>query len=138
MRRIVMKKRWHGTKATVLVDAQALLFAIRKGRSSAYYLVPSVRKVGANCLAADLRLFPGYIPSSWNPADAGIRGLVPEVKTRKPSKPCVNNCFQKHFRSVKRSVRILKQRGAWPRTKGACSSWDSSNSSSRNGQPSCC
>ena len=135
VRRIVMNKRWHGKKAVVLVDAQALLFAIRKGRSSAYYLAPVVRKVGASCLAADLRSFPGYIPSIWNPSDPASRGLVSTAKHHKHSSE--RNHFLDHLHSVSRSVRHLKKLGAWPVASGTNSSWRSSNSSSMYGQPLC-
>ena len=137
VRRIVMNKRWHGKKAVVLVDAQALLFAIRKGRSSAYYLAPAVRKVGANCLAADLRIFPGYIPSIWNPPDPASRGLGSTAKHHKQPKSSERNHFLDHLHSVSRSVRHLKKRGAWPVASGTNSSWRSSNSSSMYGQPFC-
>ena len=58
----------------MLVDSRALVSAVRKGRNSAYFLAPSVRKIGAVSLAADLRVYPAYTLSAWNLADLANRG----------------------------------------------------------------
>ena len=136
VRQLVKKRRWHGKKVAMLVDAQSLLFAIRKGRSSAYFLAPAVWMIGANCLAADLRIFPGYIPSAWNLADPPSRGMASRTKPHHKHS-AVRSSMLDHVHSIRRSVRILKHRGAWPITSADPSSWCSSNSSSRYGQPSC-
>ena len=74
--RICRSARAHGHRGSFLVDAQAVGFALRKGRSSASSLRRGVRAVAAIELAADLRLCFPYLPSESNPADFPSRGKV--------------------------------------------------------------
>ena len=60
----------HGRRTTVLIDAQAVFGAVRKGRSSAPSLKREIRFIGGLALAGDLLLRCLYIPSEDNPADA--------------------------------------------------------------------
>ena len=64
----------HDARLLLLVDAQAVLAATRKGRSSAPTLVRPLRRAAAVCMAARLRLALAYVPSESNPADAPSRG----------------------------------------------------------------
>ena len=64
----------HGKRTPVLIDAQSLLGALAKGRSSSGSLKVTVRRVAAHHLASDIALKPIYAPSEDNPADEGSRG----------------------------------------------------------------
>ena len=47
----------------------------RKGRSSCAPLLFHARRIAAPCLFAELRVSGRYVPSEWNIADAGSRGV---------------------------------------------------------------
>jgi hypothetical protein len=64
----------HNRRCCLLVDAQAVLGALAKGRSSAGTLQYNVRRVGALCVATNILARYVYIPSESNPADAPSRG----------------------------------------------------------------
>ena len=66
----------HGRRTTLLIDAQSVLGAVRKGRSSAPSLKREIRFIGGLILAGDLLVRCLYIPSEDNPADAPSRGIV--------------------------------------------------------------
>ena len=122
----------------MLVDARALGFAIRKGRTSAFHLAPAIRKASAASLAADLRIYPAYIPSAWNPADPASRGKLSRVsRARRRVHSPKRDTFLDYAHSLRKSVRNLKRGGMWPRASATNDSWWSSNSSSAYGQPSC-
>merc|ERR1711990_753317 len=97
--------RAHGCRGCFLVDAQAVGFALRKGRSSAPSLRRGVRAVAAIELAADLRLCFPYLPSESNPADWPSRGKVrkraftkrPKRVTRLPLE-MLERAYRKVFR----------------------------------------
>ena len=80
---LVLGVRWHlrsrahfSKRLVVLVDAQAVLFAAAKGRSSAPSLRFEIRKLAASALAGDPLIKYFYIPSEYKPADAPSRGVV--------------------------------------------------------------
>ena len=80
---VVLGARWHlrtrknlSTRMVMLVDAQAVLFAAAKGRSSAPSLRFEHRKLAALALVGDLAIKYIYVPSEYNPADAPSRGIV--------------------------------------------------------------
>jgi len=64
----------YGTRQPLLIDAQAILGAVAKGRSSAYSIKRIVRHISAMALAMDIIVLPIYIPSEFNPADKPSRG----------------------------------------------------------------
>jgi hypothetical protein len=64
-----------GKRLIVGIDAKAVLSAALKGRSSAPSHCATMRSVAAHCLCGDLLLYPLYIPSEFNPADAPSRGI---------------------------------------------------------------
>ena len=66
----------HGRRTSILIDAQSVLGAARKGRSSARSLKREIRFIGSLVLAGNLLLRCLYIPSEDNPADAPSRGVV--------------------------------------------------------------
>ena len=56
---------------------------VAKGSSCAPTLRRAACQVGALCLAGDLRLRYGYLPSESNPADAPSRGARPRKRVRR-------------------------------------------------------
>jgi hypothetical protein len=65
----------HSKRVPVLIDAQSVLGAILRGRSSSPSLKFTMRRISAFVLAADMALKPVYTPSEDNPADDGSRGV---------------------------------------------------------------
>jgi len=74
LRWLARNRRWHARRTPLLCDAQAVLRAVRKGRSSAPSITREIRRTGALLLAMDCLLFISYVPSEWNPADRPSRG----------------------------------------------------------------
>ena len=66
----------HARRTTVLIDAQSVLGAVRKGRSSAPSLKREIRFIGALVLGGDLLVRCLYVSSEDNPADAPSSGVV--------------------------------------------------------------
>jgi len=78
---VVLAARWlsrsaasHSRRTVLLVDAQAVLGAAKKGRSSSRSLRHPLRRLAAELLATGIRLFLLYVPSESNPADPPSRG----------------------------------------------------------------
>ena len=78
----------HAHRVVALVDAQAVLGAAAKGRTSALTLEREIRKVAALTLAGDFLMRYVYVPSEDNPADAPSRRIRRRVRKRglKPAK----------------------------------------------------
>ena len=79
---VVLALRWllrkasrHARRTLLLIDAQAVVGAVAKGRSSAPSIRRGVMRVAALLLAGDLQPYYGYIPSEENPADTPSRGV---------------------------------------------------------------
>ena len=102
----------HGTRVTALIDAQAVLGAVTKGRSSAPTLRHEVKRIGALSLAGGWCLRYVYVPSAFNPADAPSRGKhlsgSPLRGPRKKTHPNVLSADEKLYRDWKRSYRKLR------------------------------
>ena len=73
----------HSQRSVFLVDAQAVIGAITKGRSSAARIRKDVSNVAALCLAGDIFLRSVYVPSEDNPADEPSRGHWRAQRLRK-------------------------------------------------------
>ncbi len=84
LRRLGRRARWHGHRGCFLVDAQAVLSALQKGRSGAPTLRHPVRQAGALSMACGWRWRFGHLPSESNPADDPSRGVVLRRSTRRP------------------------------------------------------
>ena len=126
----------HRMRVLLLVDAKALLYSVRKGRSSAPNFIHSLRGIAALALAADLRLHIGYIASAHNPADAPSRGALNKcgkVRSRVGCPRSTRLVRQLHF--VSRSLRHCRTSGTL-RPRSSCQTWSSSCSSSAMAQPS--
>ena len=79
---VILSLRWllrkasrHSRRTLLLIDAQAVVGAVAKGRSSAPSIKHGVMRVAALLLAGDLQPYYGYIPSEENPADTPSRGV---------------------------------------------------------------
>ena len=79
-------KQHHSCRVPMLVDAQAVLGAAAKGRTSVCSIKRDVRKMAALTLASDMFAAYVYIPSEENPADAPSRGVVKKI-TKKQHAP---------------------------------------------------
>ena len=75
LRLITRSAARHSCRVCCLVDAQAVLGAVAKGRSSSGTLGREVARIGAIAVAADLLVRYVYVPSESNPADAPSRGV---------------------------------------------------------------
>ena len=105
--RITRSVRNHGTRGILLVDAQALMHALRKGRSSRGAFKVQLQNVAAYSLAADLKMIYGYIPTSCNPADPPSRGVRRKFKHLKvPKEPRLS--WGKYCQTVRRAMRHLR------------------------------
>jgi hypothetical protein len=74
LQRVLRNVRQHGCRMLFGVDAQAVLHALNKGRSSAWSIRREVARCSALCLAGDLRCRYFYIHSELNVADGPSRG----------------------------------------------------------------
>ena len=83
LRWLLRSSRRHGKRTLLLIDAQAVLGATAKGRSSAPSIRRGVMRVAALLLAGDLQPYFGYIPSEENPADTPSRGVVRRWRRQK-------------------------------------------------------
>ena len=72
---IPRSRKRHGHRVIIAIDAKAVLGAVAKGRSSSATLSAIIRRIAAHCLAGGLLLYPIYVPSESNPADAPSRGV---------------------------------------------------------------
>ena len=117
-RRMTRAVRHHSCRSVVLVDAQALMFALRKGRSSSSAFKVQLQKVAALNLCADVAVTYGYIPTSCNPADP----------------PCLAIKIEIFLRRALRHLRASSARGL-PECLRCKGSYDSSSSDSLSAQP---
>ena len=135
VRRDTRSVRHHGHHV-FLLDAQALIYALRKGRSSSRAFKVQLQKVGALTVCADILPYYGYIPTACNPGDPPSRGIKRTLrKLRKPTSVC--GSWQQQRQSLRQSVRFVR---AWRSRHGLAdprctASYDSSSSDSRTAQP---
>ena len=131
LRQVLRSGRRHRSRCFVLLDSQALIHAVRKGRSGASNFWHGSRMLASMLLACEVQLHCGYIPSAFNPADGPSRGLIrPKGKVRVRPK---RDGFLEYVHQFKRSVRRLKKG-----PHGSAFSdlaWDSSDSDSCTVQP---
>jgi hypothetical protein len=135
-RRLTRSMRHHSKRSVLLVDAKALIFALRKGRSSSSAFKVQLQKIAALNLCADVAVTYGYIPTSCNPADPPSRGVFqrrPRVRKIKP----VDTKYLNLNRQARRALRHLRASRAWmlPEFLRCKGSYDSSSSDSLSAQP---
>ena len=87
LRWLLRRTRNHGIRTAFLIDAQAVLGAISKGRSSAGAIKRDVKLAAALLLAGDVALSCAYVPSENNPADEPSRGIVRRFRARASAVP---------------------------------------------------
>ena len=111
MRRLARQQRLHSHRGCFLVDAQAVLGALKKGRSSAGTLRHPVAQAGALALACNWKLTFGYLPSESNPADDLSRGVLQrgKRKRKRPATVPFSKQLAGSYRRFKRAVRA----GPW-------------------------
>ena len=135
IRNVARQSKHHRKRCLFLVDAKALMFAVKKWRSPAANFIHSLREVAALALAADLRLHVGYIESTHNPGDPPSRWKFNQANTCKQSSARSRSSKgSNHFHILKRSVRHLHKCGTLRRRR-VCPSWSSTCSSSLLAQP---
>ena len=84
LRWISRTPKHHSRRVPILVDAQAVLGAAAKGRTSANSFKRDMQRIAAVTLASDILPAYVYIPSEENPADAPSRGVLkPRAKIGK-------------------------------------------------------
>merc|ERR1712224_682010 len=137
MRVLARSVRNHRKRTFTLLDAQALLGAVGKGRSSAGNFVHSLRSISAHTLAIDMKPHYGYVPSRWNAADAPSRG---EAVIRNEASDCRRQRVGWHDHFVSKQVELARVLRHCRRcgTLGASSEddgYDSLSSGSQAGQP---
>ena len=62
-----------GARVLLLSDSSVAVSAMSKGRSSSFSLLRVLRPFAALCLACGLTVWPRWLPSERNPADAASR-----------------------------------------------------------------
>ena len=104
------------SRAVIGIDAKAVLYAVLKGRSSAPTFSPIVRRVAAHCLAGDLMIYPLYVPSESNAADAPSRGARKRPAVRREMQKPKWSRLKRHCHRLKRSWQHLVDCGMVPPT----------------------
>ena len=87
LRWLLRSPKHHGKRAVFLIDAQAVLSAVNKGRSSAPSFRREIAHISALCLASDIMLKTIYVPSEDNPADEPSRGVLVRRRLRGRATP---------------------------------------------------
>ena len=77
----------HRKRCLILADAQAILSAIKKGRSSAPSIAREIAHVGALIMAGDVLLRTIYVPCEDKPADEPSRGIMTKRRRRNTAAP---------------------------------------------------
>ena len=115
LRWITRSKSRHSARLVALVDAQAVIGALTKGRTSAPSLRREVRRVAALTLSADLDVKYVYVPSEDNAADAPSRGIR-RPRLKQPScRACIKTRFKRaEARTAERCLAFIKTKiAAW-------------------------
>ena len=94
----------HGARTAMLIDAKAMIGALRKGRTSAPTLRTAQSRCAATVLAADLLVYTAYTPSESNAADWPPRG----VRRRQQCSRYKNRMVRCDGKSVKRKLTKLE------------------------------
>ena len=111
LRWIARSSARHSCKIVALVDAQTVIGALAKGRTSSPSLRQEVRRVAALVLSADLFVKYIYVPSEDNPADAPSRGVRRVRRHREPgARPRVRKEVIKQQRQYRLELRDAARR----------------------------
>ena len=96
------------SRAVVGIDAQVVMYAAIKGRTNAPTLNRIFKSIAAHCLADGLLLYPLYVPSEFNPADAPSRGRRRRPCVRRVTKPPKTNRLERHLFWESRALKRMK------------------------------
>jgi len=103
----------HGARLVAAIDAQAVLGAVKKGRSSRPTFKRQVTRLAATCLAADIQLLCLWVPSAHNPADGPSRGQRRRSyagRTAKVAKAFLKTSVGVAYRHAEAAKRFLQPR----------------------------
>ena len=112
----------YGRRGAFLVDAKAVMGALRKGRSSAPTLRHPICRCAALCIACDWTFRFHYVPSESTAADWPSRGLFyhrerarqrRRMEQRHNGKVRKYSKLERHLRAMERSARKLRIN--WPK-----------------------
>ena len=117
VRRVTRSVRQHGKRRVFLLDAQALMYALRKGSSSS--LAFKVQKIGALLSCADILAYYGYVPTDGNPGDPPSRGVKRTLKHLRTRSPPPSS-WDKYVQEIRQFVRRFDVASS-----GSCDSADS-------------
>ncbi len=123
LQRVLRSTGQHGCRMLFGVDAQAVMHALNKGRSSAWSIRREIARSAAVCLAGDLRCKFFYIQSELNVADAPSRGKF--TRTQRTNR--VAHRHPLHSSSYNRLRRHLVRSGMWSRSSDDSRRWSCRN-----------
>ena len=137
LRLLSRRSNLHSFRGVFLVNAQAVMHALRKGRSSAPTLRHPLRKCAALSLACDWLWRFQYAPSESNAADWPSRGVVyrrERARQRRRDEQRSNgrvikySKYERHLRRLEKAYVALRRQ--WPSLLGGCDSVGASSLSS--------
>ena len=104
IRRLLRSPEQQHRHIMLLVDAKAVVGALRKGRSSAPTLKHVIKAIAGLCLAGSIRLHILYVHTKSNPADAPSRGICSRPK------PAAQHAKDKYVRKHMTKKGLERQR----------------------------
>ncbi len=118
LQRVLRQVRHHGCRILFGTDAQAVMHALNKGRSSSWSLRREISRCSMLALAGDLRCKYFYVPSELNVADGPSRGKFTRTRRsrrrwRPPAEPA----------SFARLRRSLVRCGLWSQSSDDSRLW---------------
>jgi hypothetical protein len=108
---VLRSKSRFSSRVVIGIDAKVVLHAAIKGRSSSPTLSSIIRSIAAHCLAGDLLLYPLYVPSESNPADAPSRGRRRRPPQRRSLQTTRHNHFDKRIRKLSKAWERFRETG---------------------------
>lgn len=128
LKRLARCSKPHRARGAFLIDAQAVLGALRKGRSGSSTLRHPVCQASALMLVCNWKLHFAYLPSESNPADWPCRGKQHRLVRKRWSRMQRPTKFDVYLSDRKHVWRALRRQ--WPDEfstgPGSCSSGSSS------------
>ena len=129
LRLLSRRRQLHSHRGVFLIDAQAVMHALRKGRTSAPTLWHPVRRCAALSLACDWAWRFQYVPSESNAADWPSRGVVyrrEKARQRRRDQQRLNGRvkkytkYERYVRDLDLACNILRKK--WPQCFDNCAS----------------
>ena len=66
----------HDARMVVLTDNLAVALSASRYRARDHKLLTIIRRIGSYCLARQLKVFPRWVPSEYNPSDDDSRFYI--------------------------------------------------------------